>query len=131
MPARATQFDLPFSDVHCPPNTTTAVFIPAGSWRNTELWTKGRSGSEMRVRYGGITAQPTLQFARTEDSTPVNVGIGQTAQANQVYFPDTNTTDITSRSAEYPLVRPGWLVTNSDAAGIGIARVGGYIAVSD
>lgn len=110
-------------------NSTTSVFIPSGAWRACAGMAKARAAGEMRGLTGLITAQPTLEFANYENTPITTKLLGTSMTANNFYPPTAGQTDISTESAQYLLVRPGFTVALSTGSTTAWARVGGMIEI--
>lgn len=110
--------------------STTLVFVPSGDWRPAGGLSKARSSAEMRGRNGLTEAGPALQFANFEDATGATAVAVGTAMVTDGYSPPAATyTDISSQSAQYRLVRPGFLVRLTSGTTTGFAYATGVVEI--
>lgn len=107
--------------------SATAVFVPAGAWRDPAGYTKGRATTELANEINNASVQAAVQFSNSEDgANPVTVAIGQEMTGNGFFPPPTTPGALTTNADTYRYMRLGWLVKWTSGPNVAYAAVGGY-----
>ena len=124
---------LDWSTVYANTQTPTKLFIPATGWQEAGNVKFVRAVWEIISAMANVSVEFAYQTCNVEnapDNPAVAVGAAMTA-ATSPPVSYGNKTDISAAVGSKNLVRFGFLVTNTAAAALVLARCGGYVEIDD